>query len=294
MFSESLSLDLRYAVRGMRRTPLFSLTVASTIGLGLGILCSAFTIVNAYLLAPLDLPRAHELYALSWDSATVRRHAFTLPDYEALRETTPHFSDVAALRSSRVMFNGRLAGVTLVTGNFFPMLGAPAMLGRTLTPGDATAPGSQPVVVLSEPAWRTRFGADPEIVGQRITLGRQSFDVVGVLPQGFGLTGSELVSFWVPLTMARAFTESDPWTNGASVGSLEILGRLREDASLPQVRSWLDTFLRQRLPAGSNDVPTTIHVESRATRIPLTGTTLTMFSVLLAAFGSCCSSPAQT
>jgi hypothetical protein len=63
---EWLVHDVRYAVRGLRRSPLFAASVAATIGLGLGILCSAFTILNAYLLRPIDLPEAHQLYSLSW------------------------------------------------------------------------------------------------------------------------------------------------------------------------------------------------------------------------------------
>ena len=61
-------LDIRYALRGIRRSPLFAASVAATIGLGLGVLCSAFTILNAYVLAPIDLPNAQALYKLSWDT----------------------------------------------------------------------------------------------------------------------------------------------------------------------------------------------------------------------------------
>src|SRR5437763_4939759 len=71
---ESLWQDMRYAVRTLRKTPLFAVTVAATMGLGLGLVGSAFTILNAYLLKPIDLPDPHALYALSWDTDTTRRH----------------------------------------------------------------------------------------------------------------------------------------------------------------------------------------------------------------------------
>ena len=96
MVIESLIQDAVYAVRGIRRSPLFGASVAGTIGLGLGILCSAFTIVNAYLLKPIDLPRARELYALSWDTAGTRYHEFRLADFDALRDANPVFAGVAA------------------------------------------------------------------------------------------------------------------------------------------------------------------------------------------------------
>ena len=82
---DSLVQDIRYAVRALRRTPLFAATVAATMGLGLGLLGSAFTILNAYLLKPIDLPDPHALYALSRDTETTRRHRFTLADYQALQ-----------------------------------------------------------------------------------------------------------------------------------------------------------------------------------------------------------------
>ena len=65
--------DIRYALRGIRRAPLYAATVAATIGLGLGVLTSAFTLVNAYVLRPIDLPDPYALVALSWDTSTVRR-----------------------------------------------------------------------------------------------------------------------------------------------------------------------------------------------------------------------------
>jgi hypothetical protein len=81
---DSLFQDIRYAVRTFRRAPLFAATVAATIGLGLGLLGSAFTLLNAYLLKPIDLPDPHALYALSWDTDTTRRQQLRLSDYEAL------------------------------------------------------------------------------------------------------------------------------------------------------------------------------------------------------------------
>ena len=89
-------LDIRYALRSMRRSPLFAASVAATIGLGLGVLCSAFTILNAYMLAPIDLPNAQALYKLSWDTADARNRDFRLADFEAARE-----SDSSGLRSVR-------------------------------------------------------------------------------------------------------------------------------------------------------------------------------------------------
>ena len=276
--------DIRYAFRCLQRAPLFSASVAATIGLGLGVLCSAFTLVNAYILKPIDLPDPRALYELSWDTAEVRRHRFGLDDVEALRDNAPHFSSLAAGEVATVMQDGTLMSGLLVTGNYFPLLRGRPALGRLLTPADAAAPGARPVVVLSHHTWQTRYGADPAIVGTQVALGRQRFEVVGVTPLHFGLPGEELVAFWAPLTMARAFDVADPWSE-TTASPLAVIGRLRPGATEAQARAWFDVWLRQRFPAESDSAPVAVRVESRATRIPLTGTTFTLFALIVSAFG---------
>ncbi|HLG59160.1 MAG TPA: ABC transporter permease [Vicinamibacterales bacterium] len=280
---ESVIMDVRYALRGIRRAPLFAGSVAATIGLGLGVLASAFTLLNAYVLKPIDLPDPRALYSLSWDTSTVRRHRFKLADFEDMRDSSPHFSGLLAGQLATAMQGGAPLTGLLVTGNYFQVLGARVAVGRTLTPADATAPGRDAVVVLSHHVWQSRYGADPSIVGKEITLGRQRFDVVGVT-DGAYLPGEEGVGFWAPLTMARAFAVPDPWTD-PSAASLIVIGRLREGASESQARAWFDLWLRQRFPADSELAPVAVRVESRATRLPLDGPTLTLFSIIMSAFG---------
>src|SRR6187200_441926 len=96
-------LDIRYALRGIRRSPLFAASAAATIGLGLGVLCSAFTILNAYVLAPIDLPNPQALYKLSWDTASTRNRDFTLADFEAARESDSSGFDLSAGLGAAVM-----------------------------------------------------------------------------------------------------------------------------------------------------------------------------------------------
>jgi predicted permease len=275
--------DLRYALRGIRRSPLFTASVAATIGLGLGVLCSAFTILNAYMFASIDLPNAQALYKLSWDTASTRNRDFTLADFEAARQSDSSGFDLSAGLGAAVMQDGVQLPGLLVTGNYFQVLGARPILGRTLLPSDAIAPGSNAVAVLAEYAWRSRFGADPAIVGKRISLGRQSFEVVGVIRRGMVLPGQQMVGFWAPLTMARAFEVTDPWTDPTV--SLSVIGRLREGVTVSQAGAWFDVWLRQRFRPGSEFEPVTSHVDSRSRLIPLTSGTLTMLAVILSAFG---------
>ena len=224
---DSLFQDIRYAVRALRRTPLFAVTVAATMGLGLGLLGSAFTILNAYLLKPIDLPDPHALYSLSWDTDTTRRQRFSLADYEALQPEARRFAGLAAAQDVTVMQDAVSTLGVLVTGNYFELLGARPALGRLLRPDDAAARDGVAVVVLSHQTWRARYGSNPAIVGQRISLGRQRFEVVGVAEPHANLRsqGGLGLSFWAPLTMAGAFPGVDPWSE-PDAASLVVVGRL--------------------------------------------------------------------
>jgi predicted permease len=278
MFSDSLAQDLRYALRGVRRSPLFALSVALTLGIGLGILCSTFTVVNAYLFKSVNLPDPHELYGLSWDT-----RPFSLRDFEAMAAGNPVFSRLAAGNSVTASHNGaRLIG-HLVTRDYFGLLGGSAALGRTLAAGDFDTSADRAVVVLSDEGWRTEFAADPLIVGKEITMSGTRFVVIGVTPAGATLPGDEELSFWAPLSMARAFEGPDPARSDDV--PVFIVGRRRPDASVEQVRAWFDAWAHQRVPAGAERAAVQTRVSGLATRIPINRATVMLFSFLMAAFG---------
>jgi hypothetical protein len=145
-------------------------------GLGLGLLGSAFTVLNAYLVKPIDLPNPRALHALSWNTETARNRRFALTDYEALQPEARRYATVAAAHNVAVLTDTVSTGGLLVTGNYFELLGARPVLGRLLRPDDADTRGARAVVVLSHRAWQSRHGSDPAIVGQQIQLGRQRFE----------------------------------------------------------------------------------------------------------------------
>jgi predicted permease len=282
---DNLKMDVRYALRGIRRAPLFSASVAATIGLGLGVLCSAFTILDAYVLRPINLPDPHALYTLNWDTATVRSHGFRLSDFEAASQSRTSPFTLTAGQSALVMKDGVPLPGMLVSGNYFNVLGTQAILGRLLTPADVPAPGGNAVTVLSEYIWRSRFGADPGIVGKQIELGRQPFEVVGVIRQSMMLPSQSAVGFYAPLTMARAFEAADPWAD-PNAATLSVIGRLRAgDTTREQALAWFDVWLRQRFPSGSEYEPVAARLGSLARIFPLTGGTWTMFALIATAFG---------
>ena len=146
---ETLLQDIRYALRGFRRAPIFALTVVATIGLGLGINTALFTVFNAYVLRPLAVADPHSLYEPHWVNRAGRGHLFSWPQYQELRGTETGFSEIYASSGLQVRIDTREFFAELVTGNYFRMLGVGAALGRTFGPEDASAPGREPVMVLS-------------------------------------------------------------------------------------------------------------------------------------------------
>jgi predicted permease len=282
---DSLLQDIRYAFRTLRRAPLFVVTVAVTLGLGLGLLGSAFTILDAYLLKPVDLPDPRALYSVGWDTDGRQRQWFGLSDFQVLQREARHFSQLAAILDVTVMEEAVATQGFLVTGNYFDLLGARPALGRFLRPDDAAARGSRAVVVLSHDFWRSRYGSNPAIVGQQIQLGRQRLEVVGVTgPDARMSIAQEGAAFWAPITMAGAFPVVDPWSQ-PDKRSLVVVGRLRHDATATSARVWLDVWLRQRFPPPAGTVPPVARLDSLATPLPFTGPMVGLVTLIMSAFG---------
>src|SRR5687768_1392368 len=223
-FLETLVQDVRYALRGFRRSPVFALTVIGTIALGLGLNAAAFTVFNAYVLTPLPVRDAHSLYAFTWKTAAGRFHSFSLAEYEQFRRDTQTFSETSAVRKQMIVrIDGHVVFGNLVTDEYFQMLGVDAALGRTLRKEDF-ANGGSAVVVISHAFWQRQFAGDRQIVGKTVIIRGYPCEVAGVLRDGF--TGLDLLphDFWAPVALAARFDD------GAS--RLEIVGRLKPDVSV--------------------------------------------------------------
>jgi len=194
------------------------------------------------------------------------------------------FEDVLA--SGNVQLSGDRLPLygQFVTGNYFAALGIRPFVGRLLEEADAVRSGERAVAVLSHDAWTARFGADPNIVGRSIRLGRLQFTVVGVAQPRFTGFSDAPIGFWVPVTMAVALPVRDPY--GADRPPvLTVLGRTRAGVHETQAATWFDLWARQRFAgAAADDRVTLSRVESRATRIPLNGRTLSLFLAIEAAF----------
>src|SRR5579864_124455 len=237
-FFETLFQDIRYALRGFRRTPLFAITVIATIALGLGINTAVFTIFNAYVLRPMSVRDPYSLYSFHWLNQQRFFAAATLADLETLRRQPGPFTDTFATHDLQLRVDGRMTYGELVTGDFFRKLGAGPVLGRVLVPEDSSAPGREPVMVLSFNCWKTRYAGDPDILGRKIYVHGYPLEVVGVVRDGFTGINDMPFDFWAPISMLPQLDpETANWVN--------IFGWLKHDVSPSQGEAMLAALGRQ-------------------------------------------------
>jgi putative ABC transport system permease protein len=238
---ESLSQDVRYGVRGLRKSPGFAVAAILLLALGVGANTAIFSLVRAVVLRPLPFPDPDRLVLL-WDDLTARggppRISPTPSDYVAWKEQSRSFTDMAMFITSTYNLTGtgepaKLRGLRTMA-NVFAVLGMQPILGRTLDLKDEQA-DALPVVVISERLWRSRFGADPNLIGRSIALNGINHTVVGVVPPDFQFPDREAV-VWVP---AR-FTAQELEASGNY--SYWVLARLKSETSLPQAQAEMLTI----------------------------------------------------
>ena len=222
--------DLRYGLRMLWNNPGFTLIAVITLALGIGANTAIFSVVNAVLLQPLPYVNASELVEIYNTPGGEVRWPLSPVAYLNLTNRNRVFSDVAALSNKGWPANltgagepERLQGYK-VSANLFPMLGINAAQGRTFA-DEEDFPGANHVVVLSHQLWQRRFGADPQVIGQSLTLNGESYTIVGVMPANFRFFAK--TELWTPLAFT-AEDERDP------AGYLEVIGRRKSGISLEQ------------------------------------------------------------
>jgi predicted permease len=221
----SVLFDMRYALRQLRKAPVFAITTILTLTLGIGATTAIFSVMNAVLLRLLPVANPKQLFYLhvpdgqpygahsTGDSET----SFSLPAFNILRQKRHAFSDVMAFAP---LSDGKLAirfgdGLPeeavgdMVSGNFFSGLGVAAGSGHLLTMADEDT--NAPVAVLSYAYWTSRFSRNPSVVGQTMYLKGIPFTIVGVAAVGFpGVEQGESTDLWIPL---QRRPELAPWGN---------------------------------------------------------------------------------
>ena len=200
--------DLRYAVRLLRRQPVFAATAIVSLAIGIGANTTIFTIANALLFkTPTDVVEPGRLVDIGRSQDGEGFDNGSYPNYRDLRARNSAFTDVYAykLAAEPMSLGGRDGAErvfgNLVTTNYFSILGTRARIGRLFTADDSDQAGAAPFVVLSHHFWQRRFNSDPEVIGRTLQLNGHPFTVIGVAPEGFHGTTVLTTDLWVPVTM---------------------------------------------------------------------------------------------
>jgi len=243
---ETLFQDLRYGARTLLKRPGGALITVVTLALGIGATTAIFSVVHAVLLRPLPFAEQERLI-VAWKKDTAAFNPLVemaFAEFEDWRAQSQSFDGMAVMPTivlgAGYVLTGRGEATQVesskVSGGFFGLLGVKAALGRVFDERDDVLNGPK-VVALGDRLWRERFNADPNVIGQTITLTGQSFTVIGVLPAQFDFPkGAEI---WVPFqTVARP-----QLLQNRQAGFLQIVGKLKAGVSLQQAEAELNTII---------------------------------------------------
>jgi predicted permease len=217
---QSIAADIRFAVRQLRRSPGFTLAAVLTLALAIGANAVVFSVLNAFLLRPLNVPHADTLYQLQHGNENSAYQSY--PDYIDLRDRNHSFEALAAFTADEVGLDEGKDPTEIwleeASGNYFDALGLEPFLGHFFHASDEHGANSAPYIVLSYDYWRTHFQDDRTVIGRVVRLNRHPFTILGVAPPNFNGT---LMFFnpamWVPLVEHPALgtndltTRSDRW-----------------------------------------------------------------------------------
>jgi predicted permease len=268
----TLSQDIRYGVRTLDKSPGFAAVAVISLALAIGVNTAVFSLYNSLMLKPLPVPRPGQLRVLTWvgdinayftycrvestPTGETSGNVVSYPLYCALRDRTADVAELFAFSEFNqfdpltVVAGGETstAAGLIVSGNFFDALGVPARAGRTIGPDD-DRPEAEPVAAISHAAWTRCFKGDPQAIGRTVMLNRQSFTIVGVLPEGFqGPLGGSRCDFYVPMS-AQSLIRPDCPLTASGVWWVQVMARLSRGADDRQLRTTLDVLFAQAVAA---------------------------------------------
>jgi len=293
---EQLWQDIRFGLRGLVKNPGFAAVAVLTLGLGIGVNSTIFSVVSTMLLRKPPVHDPDRLTMLfSWKlgatggSFDASRFPVSPPDFLDWRAQVTAYSGIAAAtpfeNGSQVTLSGGSEPERVPSGevsaNYFEVLGVSPVLGRSFLPGE-DQPGHDRVALLRADLWNRRFGADPHILGRTVKVNGDAYTVIGVMPDTFRQLWMFPEQLWIPL----AFTPAQLTPAARAVRSLSVFGRLKTRASEAQARSELETIAR-RIAAAHPDTDknwgaNVLTVQQYAIRESNSGTAL---AFLMAAVG---------
>ena len=277
---DSLLQDLRLSLRTLRKSPAFTAVALLSLAIGIGANTAIFTLIQQVMLRNLPVRDPQQLVTFDKSDGGGVMGGIDLGYYgmfpwyfaRQLQDNPGPFQGIASYGSFAAKTSVRLPSqpgspdgntqailvpTSLVSGNFFSLLGAQPLLGRTILPSDDAMPGSGAVVVLSYAFWRQSLSADPSVLGTTITINRTPFTIIGVMPEGFQgfKVDLEAVGLWTPISMQPVvFQQPSLLTPQDGAYFLHLFGRLSPQATtskaaLAQSQQWLDTQVRAGIRA---------------------------------------------
>ena len=222
-----MTRDLLWALRWLRKNPLFTAAVTAILALGIGANTAVFSVVDAVLLRPLPYESSGRLVRI--EERSVKLPLFSAPasDYLFWRSRSDLFEKTAAYRMDVVTLTGTgepdQLNMLRASAGLFSLLGVRAQQGRTLVESDDQPGGPNPAV-LSDRLWRRLFHANPDAIGRPMTLSGEVFTIVGVMPPEFEFPGPN-IELWTPLRLTPASAEA-----------VQVVARTKEGISLPQLQ----------------------------------------------------------
>ena len=283
---DTLFQDLRYSLRRLARSPAFSAVVVLTLALGIGANTAIFSAVNAVLLRPLPYREPERLVTIEhlYPSLDGLEAPVSVPGFIDYERKGRSFESMAVETGWQANLTGvgepvRMQGER-VTGKFFATLQVPALLGRTLQPGEDSA-GRDRVAVLSYDAWQRIFGADPGIVGRSLALNGESYEVVGVMPSGFRDFFNRDAEIWAPLVFRSDQTTDDRRTTEY----LNLTARMKPGVSVQQAQGEMRTLAEQLKRDYPDSYPPTWSLLVTGLSLEATGDIRPALLVLLGAVG---------
>jgi predicted permease len=267
-----LKQDTGYALRSLRRAPVFAASAVLTLAVGLSAMAGMLAIADAVMFRPLPVDRPEQLVSISHRTGAP---SLSFPDLQDYRSRTSALADALgyAMRPTSLTADGASDRVTvlLVTDNYFSMLGVRQAIGRLIAPNEGRSRGDAPVVVLAYEYWQSRFGGDPSVLGRTVRLNGRAFTVIGVAPRGFHTESLVRIAAYVPAWMIDAFSDyfsaASSDFNDRAARRFRVFGRLRSDVSIEEARVALavtTASLAREYPATHKDAELLVVPETHA------------------------------
>jgi putative ABC transport system permease protein len=257
-FLESLGRDVQYALRGLRRNPGFTAVAVLTLALAIGANATIFSLIDQALMRALPVANPNELVVLSFAGSNPghthsdggdspgHMHEFSYPMYRDLRDRNTVFSGLIAASKVTlgVEWNNHAESVPaeMVSGNYFATLGVRPAVGRLFGTSDETAPGANPVAVLSFDYWKSHLAEAP-VAGKTLLVNGTPFEIIGVAAPGFSsMVWGHMPDVFVPLTMEQVLTPEWQYLNDHQSYWINVAGRLKPNMTRAQAEASLNTL----------------------------------------------------